>query len=73
VRGKSRVASCQRLSAEKPEQCSMLERVIALTHFQTRVIWHFRALKNQVQKMELSVCNLLLSIAGFPEVDSAIL
>jgi len=41
VRGKRAVASRQRLSAEKPEQLPVVETVIAITCFQTRVSWHF--------------------------------
>jgi len=49
----SQVASHQRLSAEKPQQSSVLETVIAITHFQTGLSWHFRSLKYEVLKIEL--------------------
>jgi len=55
VRGKRGVASRQRLSAEKPQHLVVVETVIAITRFQTRVSWHFRSLKDQVLKIELSV------------------
>jgi len=55
VRGKRAVASCQRLSAEKPQQLLVVDTVIAITRFQTQVSWHFHSLKDQVLKIELSV------------------
>jgi len=57
VRGKRAVASRQRLSAEKPQQLPVVETVIAITRFQTRVSWHFRSLKDQLRKIELLVAN----------------
>jgi len=49
----SQVALHQRLSAEKPQQGSVPETVIAITRFHTGVSWHFRSLKDQVLKIEL--------------------
>jgi len=57
VRGKRAVALRQTLSAEKPQQLLVVETVIAITRFQTRVSWHFRSLKDQVLKIELSVAH----------------
>jgi len=55
VRGKRAVASRQRLSAKKPQHLLVVETIIAITRFQTRVSWHFRSLKDQVLKIELAV------------------
>jgi len=62
VRGKRAVASPQRLSAEKQEQLPVLETVIAITRFPTRVSWHFRSLKDQVLKIELSLAHWQASV-----------
>ena len=43
-----RVASSSRLSAEKPPGS-----VIAITHFQSGVSWHFRSFIYDVLKIEL--------------------
>jgi len=57
VRGKRAVTSRQRLSGEKPQQPLVVETVIALTRFETGVGGHFRSLKDQVLKIELSVAH----------------
>jgi len=57
VRGKRAVASRQRLSAEKPQQLLVVETVIAVTRFKTRVSWHFHSLNDQVLKIGLPVAH----------------
>jgi len=57
VGGKRVVTSRQRLSAEKAQQLLVVDTLISITRFQTRVSWHFRSLKDQVMKIELSVAH----------------
>ena len=62
VRGKCDDTSHPWLSVAKPEQSSVLLTFLGITHFQTVVSLHFRSLKDQVLKMELSVPHSLAAV-----------
>ena len=66
-RGERGVASRQRLSAERPQQRSVLETmtVIGITRFQSGVSWHFRSLKDEVLKIESLARIKITGMLGF--------